>query len=50
MILKDYTNMEHVSDIIEKMDPVEDYPISTGFKFLDTVIGGYYPGDDNNMW
>lgn len=37
--------MEHVSDIIEEMDPVEDYPISTGFKFLDTVIGGYYPGE-----
>ena len=37
--------MEHVSDIIKEMDPVEDYPISTGFKFLDTIIGGYYPGE-----
>lgn len=37
--------MEHISDIIENVQSLTDYPISTGFKFLDTIIGGYYPGE-----
>lgn len=37
--------MEHISDIIEEVQSLTEYPISTGFKFLDTVIGGYYPGE-----
>lgn len=37
--------MEHISDIIEDVQSLTEYPISTGFKFLDTVIGGYYPGE-----
>ena len=37
--------MEHISDIIENLLSLTDYPLSTGFKFLDTVIGGYYPGE-----
>ena len=42
---KDYINMEHISDIIEGVKSLKGYPILTGFKFLDTVIGGYYPGE-----
>ena len=37
--------MEHISDIIEDVQSLTEYPISTGFKFLDTIIGGYYPGE-----
>ena len=45
MILKDYIKMEHVCDIIEETTSATICPISTGFKFLDTIIGGYYPGE-----
>ena len=37
--------MEHVCDIIEETTSATICPISTGFKFLDTIIGGYYPGE-----
>lgn len=37
--------MEHISDIIKDVKSLTEYPISTGYKFLDTMIGGHYPGE-----
>ena len=36
--------MEHISNVIEGNANLKAEPISTGFKFLDKAIGGYYPG------
>ena len=36
--------MEHISNIIKETTKLKVKPISTGFKFLDKAIGGYYPG------
>ena len=36
--------MEHISNIIKEATKLKVKPISTGFKFLDKAIGGYYPG------
>ena len=36
--------MEHISNVIERNANLKAKPISTGFKFLDKAIGGYYPG------
>ena len=36
--------MEHINEIIKHVINNNEHPISTGFKFLDTAIGGYYPG------
>ena len=35
--------MEHISEIIETTEVVK--PITTGMRFLDRAIGGYYPGE-----
>ena len=36
--------MEHIEQVINNVVKQNEYPISTGFKFLDDAIGGYYPG------
>lgn len=36
--------MEHINEIIKHVINNNEHPISTGFKFLDNAIGGYYPG------
>lgn len=37
--------MEHISNIIDRAVRQEQTPISTGIKFLDNRIGGYFPGE-----
>ena len=37
--------MEHIGQIIEKVIFEDKHPITTGYKFLDEAIGGYYPGE-----
>ena len=44
-IIKEDINMEHISKIIDKVSKQEITPIDTGITYLDTAIGGYYPGE-----
>lgn len=37
--------MEHIEEIIKSVTTRNEQPISTGIKFLDNAIGGYYPGE-----
>ena len=37
--------MEHISTIIKTESMKQEAPISTGFKFLDETLGGFYPGE-----
>lgn len=37
--------MEHITSIIDKEIKKKENPIKTGFKFLDDIIGGFYPGE-----
>lgn len=45
MHLKDYINMEHISKVLDKISRQVITPIETGVKYLDSTIGGYYPGE-----
>lgn len=36
--------MEHIKQVVKSVVDKKDGPISTGFNFLDSTIGGYYPG------
>ena len=36
--------MEHISTIVENTHKSQEQSISSGFKLIDDVIGGYYPG------
>lgn len=37
--------MEHIEQVIKNVTTRDEQPISTGIKFLDNAIGGYYPGE-----
>jgi hypothetical protein len=37
--------MEHIEEIIKRVIVQNEQPITTGIKFLDDAIGGYYPGE-----
>ena len=37
--------MEHIEEIIKSVIAQNEQPITTGIKFLDDAIGGYYPGE-----
>ena len=37
--------MEHISEIIKEATVADGKHIATGLKFLDGVLGGYYPGE-----
>ena len=37
--------MEHIEEIIKSATAGNEQPITTGIKFLDNAIGGYYPGE-----
>lgn len=36
--------MEHISTIVENTCKSQEHSISSGFKLIDDMIGGYYPG------
>ena len=44
-IIKADFYMEHISKIIDELSKQEIIPIDTGIAYLDTTIGGYYPGE-----
>ncbi len=37
--------MEHISEIIKEATVADGKPIATGLRFLDGILGGYYPGE-----
>lgn len=37
--------MEHIEQVIKNVTTRDEQPITTGIKFLDNAIGGYYPGE-----
>ena len=37
--------MEHISKVLDKISRQVITPIETGVKYLDSTIGGYYPGE-----